>query len=320
MGSMPRVPDTFIIGAPKTGTTSLHAYLQDHPQVFMSRFKEPGYFAPDVTGTRPTQEFLYPQDEGRYLALFAQARDERRVGESSTNYLMSTQAPSLIRAAQPDARLIAMLRNPVDLVYSLHNQRVSTGTEPIQDFAEALDADDDRRRGLRLPDGPAGLGIAYRDNAMVGAQLERWLSEFPRSQFHLIVYEDFSAATEAEYRKVIRFLDLDEGHRPIEFKAYNASHRQRRGPIAALLRNRGARWVARTGLPAVIGERGTNRLGRLVGRRRFTYRRHERPPLPAELRARLEDEFAGDVRKLGDIMERDLLSEWFAKKRKANNP
>ncbi|MEP7158169.1 MAG: sulfotransferase, partial [Chloroflexota bacterium] len=85
----PRRPDVFIVGAPKTGTSSLHRYLEQHPDVFMSRPKEPGYFAPDVTGARSEDPLRYPEDEDRYLAIFAEAGAATRVGEASTTYLMS---------------------------------------------------------------------------------------------------------------------------------------------------------------------------------------------------------------------------------------
>jgi hypothetical protein len=308
-----RLPDTFIIGAPKSGTTSLHAYLQEHPDVFMSLHKEPAYFSPDVIGTRPTHRYRYPDDLAEYIALFEQANHELRVGEASTDYLMSKVAPALIRDLQPEPRLIVMLRNPVDLVYSLHAQRIADGAEWITDFGEAFDADDDRRRGLRLPHGLAGLGAAYRDNALLGEQLEHWLKYFGRERFHVIEYDDFARSSELEYGKVLAYLGLDENHRPSDFRIYNPSHRPRRGPAARLLRNGRVRWIARTGLPSVIGHRATIRLSRAFGRRRFAQQRIERPPLPFELRRRLEDEFSDDVRKLGDIVGRDLLSQWFAR-------
>src|SRR5215208_1272534 len=108
---MPRRPNLFIIGAPKSGTTSLHRYLQEHPQIYMSRTKEPGYFAPDVEGSRSDLLFKHPDAEPEYLALFANATNQKWVGESSTTYLMSRRAPSLIDDFAPDARLIAMVRN-----------------------------------------------------------------------------------------------------------------------------------------------------------------------------------------------------------------
>ena len=112
-----RRPDTFIVGAPKAGTTSLYAYLEGHPDVFMSPVKEPGYFAPDVIGG--SRKTVYGEDADRYLALFADARNEKRVSEASTRYLVSPRAPSLISDFQPAPRIIVMLRNPIDVIESV---------------------------------------------------------------------------------------------------------------------------------------------------------------------------------------------------------
>ena len=130
-----RRPDFFIVGAPKAGTTSLYDWLAGHPQLYMSPVKEPMYFCPDVQGGL-RRLYAHPADEQRYLELFADARPAQSAGEASTRYLVSRMAPGLVHDFTPDARAIAMLRNPVDLVHALHNERVSLGAEPILRFRE----------------------------------------------------------------------------------------------------------------------------------------------------------------------------------------
>ena len=280
----------------------------------MSRVKEPGYFAPDVVSPRVGHMFPYPEGESNYLNLFADADDEKWLGESSTSYLMSIKAPELIHKFDPDARLIAMVRNPVDIVYSLHNQRISMESEWITDFPEAIAADDDRRAGKRLPRHHHGWGVAYRDNARLGDELERWLACFPRNQLHVIVYDDFSADTAAEFRKVLAFLEVDDSFQPESFDVYNASHRQRRGAVRLarpLLRSKPGRWVSGQALPATLGRERTKRLAKRFGARRLTMQAHQREPLSPELRRQLEEEFTGDVTKLSAIIGRDLVKEWF---------
>ena len=306
---MSRRPDTFIIGAPKSGTTSLHKYLALHPDIFMSQPKEPGYFARDVTGTH-RRRLEYGDDEGRYLSLFAGADGAKRAGEGSTNYLMSRQAPDLIHDFNPDARIIAMVRNPVELVHSLHGQRIANGIEPILDFASAIDADDDRRAGRRLPPHVKGFGVAYRDNALLGEQVERWLGTFGRDHVHVIVFDDFARQTESSYASVLRFLGLDAKPRPESFDVYNARH-ETRPLLHAVYRSRMGRWIARTALPATVGRGATTRLRQLFGARRVSRRQIERPPLDSRVRRELEREFAADVEKLGRLLDRDLAREWF---------
>ena len=109
-----RWPDTFVIGAPRCGTSAMHAYLGQHPQVYMSSRKEPLFFAPDLRGL-PGDRI---GDTHAYLALFEDATDQRRVGEASPYYLYSAHASDAIRRQCPDPRIIVMLRNPADMMYS----------------------------------------------------------------------------------------------------------------------------------------------------------------------------------------------------------
>ena len=109
------------------------------------------YFCPDVHAFRERNPFVYAEDEKAYLALFDDARGEKRLGEATTRYLVSPKARGLIRDFAPDALAIAMLRNPVDLVHALHNERVSQGNEPITDFEQAMAADARARKGQDCP-------------------------------------------------------------------------------------------------------------------------------------------------------------------------
>ena len=308
---MPRRPNLFIIGAPKSGTTSLHRYLQEHPQVFMSRLKEPGYFAPDVTGTRPVQRFKHPRDEQRYLELFAAAGDQLRVGESSTNYLLSRRAPGLVRAFAPDALIIAMVRNPVDLVYALHDERRANGSEPLADFREAVAEDEHRRRGERLPPNLRGYGVAYRDNALLGQQVERWLDEFGSDRMRVIVFDDFVADTASEYARLLSFIGVEPTQLPTSFAIHNPSHRRRQGPVGAIIRSPLVRWLSRRAAPSLIGERRASELGRRTGLRQTARYEKVRKPLDESIRAQMAEEFLPEVERLGQLLGRRLDDLWF---------
>ena len=147
-------PDFFIVGAPRCGTTAMYEYLRVHPDVYMPLHKEPMYFGQDLT------QLHVRLTERDYLALFAEARPGQRIGEATTWYLFSKTAASEIRDFSPDARIIIMLRHPVDVMYSLHRELLFYRGETIDDFAEALAAEADRREGRRLgpsrrPDRPS---------------------------------------------------------------------------------------------------------------------------------------------------------------------
>jgi len=133
-----RRPNFFIVGAPKCGTSALFAYLNQHPQVFMAHLKELHFFGTDVRyPARPTLD--------QYLLHFAKAREELRVGEASTSYLFSQSAAQEIRAFNPAARIVIMLRNPVDMMYSLHSEMLYWLNEDIEDFEAALEAEEKRK-------------------------------------------------------------------------------------------------------------------------------------------------------------------------------
>lgn len=303
-------PNLFIVGAPKCGTTSLYSYLDGHPEVFMSPMKEPNFFSPDVQGTFRRSPFKFPEETDKYLELFDGAGERRIAGEASTSYLVSREAPQLVHDFSPDAHIVAMLRHPVDLMYSLHNERVASGVEPITDFEEAIHADADRRAGRRLPPGFNELGAVYQETAMLGEQLARWREIFGAAQIHAIVFSDFAADTPGEYRRVLEFLGVDPTYRPAAFEVVNRSWRRREGVVRSIVRSRPVQAVRHGVLPRIMGEQATFKMARGFTRSRFYRRTHNRPDLRPEFRRELEAAFADDVALLGRLIDRDLSREW----------
>jgi len=215
-------PNFFIVGAPKSGTTSLHNYLSQHPDVFMSVRKEPCFLAPDFSCP------AYPKTEEEYLRCFRGYKGETRVGESTTSYLYSKMAARTIHEFAPDAKIIAMLRNPVDMVASLHAQRLKMGSEDIKHFEDALAAEPDRRLGKRIPSGfryPKEY-LLYREYGKYAKQLERYFSEFGRENVHVIIFDDFRWDTEGEFSKVCEFMGVSTDFKP-EFSVHNPTRTPR---------------------------------------------------------------------------------------------
>src|ERR1700687_4738832 len=179
-------PDFFIVGAPKCGTTALYRCLEAHPQIFVPERKEIHHFGTDLYS--PT----YLRDSNEYLSLFGNAGDAKRIGEASVWYLFSKRAAVEIKDFCGRASIIIMLRNPVDMIYSLHSQHLYNGTEEIQDFAEALDAEEARKRGRRLPKNvPATERLFYREVARYTDQVDRYLKAFGDDNVKVIIYDDF---------------------------------------------------------------------------------------------------------------------------------
>ena len=293
-------PDFFIVGAPKSGTTALYQYLRQHPQVFMSDPKEPNYFGADLERRRTPRIGLQ-----EYLRYFAGAGDAMRVGEASVRYLHSRSAAREIAEFAPDGKVIIMLRDPVEMMYSMHGELVFIGAEDIIDFADALDAEDDRRQGRRIPAGankPAAL--LYRDSAHFAEQVERYFDALGRDRVLVIIYDDFRDDTLGSYQRVLEFLGVDPSFVP-RMAVVNPSKQPRSRLLTRLIASPPG-WV-RGVAGAVLPARQRKRLFRRA--LALNSRTAPRSPMDPELRARLKAEFAPEVRRLGELIGRDL-SAW----------
>lgn len=302
-----RRPNLFIVGEPKTGTSALHEFLGQHPAVFMSRYKEPRYFCTDLhrasDAFHGARRFFPLRDEHDYLQLFASARDEAYVGESSPEYLLSTDAAAGIRAMSPEARIIALFRDPIDLLYSLYFQLKTNSDEGAASFEEALALEPARRRGERLS---RRVGcptyLYYEEWARFGDHLERFLSEFPREQILIASLDDLRADPAGTYRRVLEFLGVDPTFEP-RFAEVNATTTVRFRRLRQLIRSKPV-WALKPYLPVSVYHWG-NRVMDAVFSRPV-----DKPALPAELAARLRPRLAPQVRKLSELAGRDFAAEW----------
>ncbi|MBA2713836.1 MAG: sulfotransferase, partial [Rubrobacteraceae bacterium] len=203
------MPNFLIIGAMKAGTTALYSYLEQHPEVYMSPVKEPNFFCFEGE----TLDFRAPQDQeginrtsvthiDDYRALFRGVRGEAAVGEASHWYLYHPKAPERIRRHVPDARLIAVLRDPVERAYSQFLHFVRDGQEPLTVFAQALGEEERRMRDHWAFGRYASRGFYY-------SQLRRYYDLFDRSRIKVYLYEDLKADAPALLQDTFRFLEVD---------------------------------------------------------------------------------------------------------------
>jgi hypothetical protein len=296
-------PNFFIVGAPKCGTTALYEYLRPHPSIFMPKVKEPHFFAKDL-GTYPF--IKTPED---YARLFADAGERHlRVGEASVYYLRSTVAIANIREFNPDARLIAMFRNPVDMLHSFHAQLLYVAEESESDFETAWRLQEQRSRGIGLPPrSRGGFLVQYRELAGFGTQTERLLSIFPREQVQLILYDDFAASPQAVYDDVVRFLGIPHDGRR-EFPRINEGKRARLGWLRDFYRKPPPPLrSAFRGLKRAVGGEGISTVARRIVA--LNTAKERRPPLAPEFRAELVETFRDELGLLARLLNRDL-SHW----------
>jgi hypothetical protein len=309
-----RLPDFFIVGHAKSGTTALYEMLRDHPQVYMSDLKEPQFFArenPQLTpgatvGFEHTGARLETYDE--YLAHFRAARPDQLMGEASTAYLWSQTAAARIADAQPAAKIIAILREPTAFLRSLHLQLLQNASETETDLRTAIELEGARREGRKLPpkqNWPSAL--IYTDRVRYVEQLQRFHDVFPAEQVLVLIYEDYRDDNEGTMRTVQRFLGLGADV-PIEPREANPTIRVRsprvRGAVRAAYR---AQNPASRALKGTLKAITPMRLRRGV-RERLVYGKPRTPDdrLTAELRRR----FKPEVVALSEYLGRDLVGLW----------
>jgi hypothetical protein len=290
-----RRPDFFIVGAPKCGTTSLFEYLNEHPQVFLAP-KEVHFFGSDLY---PAQR---PRDEAKYLRLFSPATNEARVGEASVWYLYSKRAAREIRRFSPAASIIISLRNPVEMIHSLHSHFVFSGLEEIEEFEDAIRAETERGRSLPLwGSGRVATETRYLEVGKYCEQVERYLDEFGSEKVKIIIFDDLRENPPGVFREVCEFLGVSPEFEP-HFRIANPNKRVRSKGLRAFMSEPPAPFKA-------VGRLVTSPGGRqkLLDRlQRLNARHVPRPPMPRSLREHLQSYFAPDVARLSELVGRDL--------------
>jgi Sulfotransferase family len=310
-----RLPDFFIVGHPKCGTTALWDMLKGHPQIYTPPNKEPYYFADELhpPAATPRSFGRTPDTLAEYLTLFEPASAQQRTGEASAPYLWSRTAAQRIAAVQPQARIIAILREPSSFLHSLHLQFVQIYIEPETDMRKALALEDSRREGKNLPEhafwGPAGT--LYSDYVRYVEQLQRYQALFGPEQMLVLVYDDYRNDNEAVVRKVQRFLAVDDTY-PLNIKESNPTVRVRsqrmHSLIHAVAAGDGPLPRAVQGLAKTVGSRLISRQRAVEIRNRMLF---TAPTVPdQQLMLELRRRFKPEVVALGEHLGRDLVTLW----------
>jgi hypothetical protein len=308
-----RLPDFFIVGHPKSGTTALYEMLRRHPQVFMpENNKEPWFFASELHERTPPRPMGTARTLEEYTTLFAPAEANQLAGEATALYLWSRTAAAGIARHCPDARIIAIMREPASLLRSLHLQFVKTYVETETDFAKALALEPRRREGRDVPRytyWPKAL--LYSEHVRFVEQLRRFDSRFPRERMLVLIYDDFRADNEATVRRVLRFLEVDDTA-PVEIVEANPTVAVRSGALHELVHavsvGRGPFSRAVKGTVKTLTPRRLRREALYATQRHVVY--SPPPPPDEELMLELRRRFKGEVVALSEYLDRDLLSLW----------
>ena len=302
------LPNLFLVGAPRTGTTSLYEYFTQHPQVYMSPIKEPNYFARsllipqffehqsrgrfDLTSyldspNRETVHLAYITQWEDYLRLFERARSQRTIGEASTFYLQCPDAPGEIHSRSPGARIIIGLRNPVERAYSEYLMNYSIGFTRCS-FIETVE--EECKQGF--PKGGVIAGSSYYQ------PVRRYLEVFGSSRVLIFLQEDLRNEVAFQHH-ICEFLGIEHTDAVSAIERRNAALVPRAGTLNHLLYRSGLKDFLARVLPKRLKE---------AGKRRY-YTQHAVTAMSDEERRRVSAIFTDDLAHLQPLIGRDL-SRW----------
>lgn len=291
-------PNFFIVGAPKCGTTAMNDYLNQHPDVFMAA-KELHYFGKDL-------KIKTKLSEAEYLQYFLDAGNTKVIGEASVWYLFSKTAAEEIKKFSPGARILIMLRDPVQVIHSLHSQHLYDGNEDVFDFERALNLEQARKEGNKLPNSVGFTQLpGYVDSVLFYKQVERYITVFGREKVSIILYDDFVANTKEIVAKTFQFLDLDDKFQ-IQIDIINPNkqikffylHRVLKNPNPSLKK------LFRGIVPSKKIRHSI--MARLF---KMNIKIKERKKLRDSLNSSIRNLLADDIHKLSRLIDRDL-SKW----------
>ncbi|RFF29245.1 sulfotransferase family protein [Wenzhouxiangella sediminis] len=294
-----RRPNLFLVGAQKSGTTTLARMLDNHPEVFMSSPKEPGYLAfgeRGYTGIDGYGRLANPaswviDSEAEYLALYRAApRSARWLGDASTWYLSEPGSVDRVKAFNPGARIMVILRNPAERAYSAWCHARRDSEESCANFADALDLERQRNNPSHL--------LRYREMGQYATQVRRYFEAFGRGRVLVLFYEELRDEPEVLWSRCCDFLGLDSRHPIPSSYRQNLSGMPRSSVIHRLKRSERLRAALKKVVPIELARRANRALDAL-NLRRF-------PPLPVEQRESLMREFESEVTELMRLTGRDL--------------
>ncbi len=298
---MSTLPTFLVIGVAKAGTTSLYQHLKAHPEVFMSPKKEPNFFSYD--GAEPEVDFRNPQwitNWEDYRALFEGVRDEKAVGEASPRYFHSAVAPARIKETLPAARLMALLRHPVERAHSHYMMMMNAGVLAYRPFEPLFR---EKARTVATWDQEPLACFGFR-HSFYYENLRRYFDLFPRDRIKILLFEEYNADPRAVLADVFRFLDVDAGFVPDLEARYNPSHGMPKSPLLhkTVMRPNALKTIARKLVPGAVRKKATGFLFRRIRTRKSS--------LDEAVRREFMDVYREDVLKVQDLIGRDL-SGWF---------
>jgi len=294
------LPNFFVVGAARSGTTSLDQYLAQHPEIFITSRKESHYFAadqfPPCTGPGDAGiRNLLVRDAGAYAELFASAAGKKAIGESSAFYLHLPGTAERIAQAVPDAKIIMLLREPVDRTYSAYMFLARDGREALS-LEQGLEEEEERKQQGFEP------MWRYKELSFYYEHVRQYIEVFGEQQVKVLLYEEFYANPAQALRDVFTFLGVKEDVAIDTSVRYNLSgmpkSRKLYTPLNRFIFNpNGLEKRIKSLIPLHLRKAWASKLIGLSV---------ERISIDPQIQAQLRAYYAEDVKQLQDLLQRDL--------------
>lgn len=313
---MQKLPTFLIVGAVKAGTTSLHEYLQLHPEVFMSPVKETNYFS-DADMQFEHFNLDYRQDISvnleKYLAgpmdkkvhiahvrtweqyqqLFRDVKDEKAIGEVSNSYLYLPSTASAIKNKLPQAKVIMILRNPVERLYSQFLMNLRLGKIAETDLLKEIENDQQKKH--------KGWGVShlYLEVGNYYEQVKRYYDHFPAGQIKVIIFDDFKKDAAGVMKDLFNFIGVDPSVQIDMSTKYNEAGVPRFGKLNYFLTQTGLYTLSKKLIPEGFKQSVKN----------IFYSKNKVPKISPHEKNWLINYYRSDIEALSGLLQRDL-SEW----------
>ncbi len=285
--------DFFIVGAPKAGTTSLYHYLNEHPKIIMSKEKEPDYFSHEALKNQNIYYYNMQIDtEEKYHSLFNVERDDSILGEASVSYLFYEDVPAKIKQYNKHAKIIIVLRNPIERAYSHYLMDFRLGL--VQNTFEEI-----IYRGSSVSKDFELHYQQYIEVSQYFSQIERYLKIFGKENIHIIDYEDLQKDQEAVLKNIFLFLEVETDYQANIKKEYNTFSMSKYSIINWFYSFFLFRRIVKFILPKKILKIITT----------FFFQKNKKPILSFDTRFYLQNLFKKDIQQLGVILNKDF-SKW----------
>ena len=289
-----REPDFFIVGQTRSGTTSLQYQLQQHPDVFLIPKIYSGIST--IFGFNP---ILKTKEE--YLAQYAEAKNEKILGETQVDNLLCPTSASEIKQFFPNAKIIISLRNPIDVMYSVYSSNFFRGDfKEYDSFEKALEAEEKRKQENNRFPGKFNPYYFYRDIAKYTEQVKRYLDLFSAQKIHIIIFEDYINNTEQGFRKLCEFLEINPNFKP-SFEHMNQIRSLRSESVQKIVNK-------------VAGSKLKTKLSKIPKIQQAYWflnsPNYSRPKIDPDLRKKLCIELEPEINELSKLLNMDL-TYWY---------